>query len=34
MANTKIKTAVVTGRHPYDVPNFYAVFKNIPEIDF
>lgn len=34
MAKTKIKTAVVTGRHPYDVPNFYAVFKNIPEIDF
>lgn len=30
----KIKTAVITGRHPYDVIGFYAVFNNIPEIDF
>jgi trehalose utilization protein len=30
----KIRTAVVTGRHPYDVPNFYAIFKNMQKIDF
>jgi trehalose utilization protein len=30
----KIRTAVVTGRHPYDVLGFYAIFKNISEIDF
>jgi len=30
----KIKVAVVTGRHPYDVPSFQAVFRSMPEIDF
>lgn len=30
----RIKTALVTGRHPYDVPGLYSVFKSIPEIDF
>jgi len=30
----KIRTAVITGRHPYDLANFYAIFKNVPEIDF
>ena len=30
----KIKTAVVAGRHPYDLPNFYALFRDIPEVDF
>jgi uncharacterized protein len=31
---TGIKTAVVTGRHPYDLPAFQAVFRSIAEIDF
>jgi len=30
----KIRTAVVTGRHPYDVLGFYAIFKSVSEIDF
>jgi len=30
----KIKTALVTGRHPFEVPELHAVFKSIPEIDF
>jgi hypothetical protein len=30
----KITVAVVTGRHPHDVPNFHAVFRSIPDIDF
>lgn len=34
MSIPRIRTAVVTGRHPYDVYNFQAVFKSIPEIDF
>ncbi len=29
-----IKTAVVTGEHPFDVPGFQAVFRGIPSIDF
>ena len=33
-SNHKIKTAVITGQHAYDVANFHAVFRNIPEIDF
>jgi len=28
-----IKTAVVTGRHPYDVMGFHDVFRSIPEAD-
>lgn len=31
---THIKTAVVTGRHAFDVPSFHALFRSIPEIDF
>jgi len=34
LSTKKIRTAVVTGRHPYDLPNFYAVFRSIPDIDF
>lgn len=30
----KTKTAVVTGRHPFDVPGFHAVFRSSPAIDF
>ncbi len=30
----KITVAVVTGQHPYDVPNFHAIFRSIPGIDF
>ena len=30
----KIKTAVITGAHPFDVPAFHAVFRAMPEIDF
>jgi trehalose utilization protein len=30
----KIKTAFITGRHPFDIPGLYSVFKSIPEIDF
>ena len=30
----KIKTAVITGKHPFDVPAFHAAFRSIPEIDF
>ncbi len=31
---TRIKTAVVTGQHPFDVPAFHALFRSMPEIDF
>jgi type 1 glutamine amidotransferase len=30
----KIRTAVVTGNHPFDVPGFHALFRSIPEIEF
>ena len=30
----KIKTAVITGHHPFDVPAFHAAFRSMPEIDF
>lgn len=30
----KIKTAVITGEHPFDVPAFHAAFRSMPEIDF
>lgn len=30
----KIKTAVITGKHPFDVPAFHAAFRSMPEIDF
>ncbi len=33
-SSAKIKTALITGRHPYDVVGLYSVFKGIPEIDF
>lgn len=33
-ATDKIKTAVVTGRHPFDVPALHEAFRSIPEIDF
>ena len=29
-----IKTAVITGHHPFDVPAFHAAFRSMPEIDF
>ena len=30
----KIKTAVITGKHPFDVPAFHTAFRSMPEIDF
>jgi len=33
-APEKIKTAVVTGRHPFDVPSFHALFRSMREVDF
>jgi len=30
----KIKTAAITGRHPFDVPAFHAAFRSMPDIDF
>lgn len=33
-ADGKIKTAVITGCHPFDVPAFHAAFRSLPEIDF
>lgn len=30
----KIKTAVITGEHPFDVPAFHAAFRSMPAIDF
>ena len=32
MANGKIKTAVITGEHPYDVVGFQSMLRTIPEI--
>ena len=29
----KLRVAVVTGRHPFDVSGFHAVFRSMPEID-
>jgi len=29
----KIKTAVITGHHPFDVPAFHAAFRSMAEID-
>jgi len=31
---TKIKTAVITGHHPYEVTDFHLLFRSVPEIDF
>ena len=31
---SKIKTAVITGQHAFDVPGFHGLFRSIPEIDF
>ena len=31
---SKIKTAVITGQHAFDVPGFHALFRSIPDIDF
>ena len=31
---SKIKTAVITGQHAFDVPGFHGLFRNISEIDF
>ncbi|MCY3831403.1 MAG: ThuA domain-containing protein [Chloroflexi bacterium] len=33
-AGDRIKTAVITGKHPFDVPAFHAAFRSMPEIDF
>ncbi|MBW3624823.1 MAG: ThuA domain-containing protein [Armatimonadetes bacterium] len=32
--NGKIQVAVVTGGHAFQVPPFYAVFRDMPEVDF
>lgn len=31
---TPIRTAVITGQHPFDVPSFYNVFHSMPDVDF
>ena len=31
---TKIKTAVITGQHAFDVPAFHALFRSLDEVDF
>ena len=33
MANGKIKTAVITGVHPYDVVGFQSMLRSLPEIE-
>ncbi len=33
MANGKIKTAVITGEHEYDVVGFQSMLRSLPEID-
>ncbi len=33
MTNGKIKTAVITGGHPYDVVGFQSMLRTIPEIE-
>ena len=33
MANGKIKTAVITGGHPYDVAGFQSMLRSLPEIE-
>jgi len=32
--NGKIRTAVVTGGHNFQVPPFYELFRSLPEVDF
>ena len=32
--DSKIKTAVITGEHPFDVPAFHAAFRSLSAIDF
>jgi uncharacterized protein len=32
--NGKIRTAVVTGGHSFQVPPFYELFRSMPEVDF
>lgn len=32
--NERIKLAVVTGRHPFDVPAFNSLFRSMPGIDY
>jgi len=34
MDGQKIKVAVLTGGHPYDVPNFNKLLRSIPDADF
>ncbi len=29
----KLAVAVLTGNHPYDVPNFHALFRSFPDVD-
>ncbi len=33
MTDTKVKTAVVTGGHSYDVPHFHELFRGLEGID-
>ena len=33
MANGNIKTAVITGEHPYDVVGFQSMLRSLPEIE-
>ena len=33
-STTKIKTAVITGQHAFDVPAFHALFRSLDQVDF
>jgi uncharacterized protein len=33
-SSDKIKTAVITGNHPYEVPQFISLFRSLKSVDF
>ena len=32
--NNKIRTALITGKHPFDIPNLYKLFKSFDNVEF
>lgn len=34
LSTDKIKVAVITGHHSFDVPGFYGLFRSIADVDF
>ena len=32
--NKKIRTALITGKHPFDIPNLYKLFKSFDNVEF